>query len=112
MTHVWGADVRPDTRGRLMKIISWRTASLGAAAVLYVALKAVAIPLLDDDPATVPNFREVIEALLSNGEIILVSLGLWVARDNVVSSQQVGIRDELPPPPPLVADAIQRSQRR
>lgn len=94
-----------------MKIVSWRTAALGAAAVLYVGLKAVAIPLLDDDPATLPNFREVIDALLSNGDAILLALGLGVARDNVVSSQQVGIRSELPPPPPLVADAIQRSQR-
>jgi len=93
-----------------MKVVSWRTAGLGAAAVLYVVLKAVAIPLLDDDPATLPNFREVIDALLSNGEAILLALGLGVARDNVVSSQQVGIRPA-PKPAPLVADAIARSQK-
>lgn len=82
-----------------MKVVSWRTAALGAAAVGYVVLKAIAIPLLDDDPATVPNFREVLEALIQNGEIILVSLGLGVARDNVVTSDQV-------------KNAIERSRQR
>ena len=92
-----------------MKIVSWRTAAFGAASILYVGLKAVAMPLLDDDPATVVNFREIIDALLTNGEVILLALGLGVARDNVVSSQDVGIRPA-PKAPPLVADAIRRAQ--
>ena len=94
-----------------MKIASWRTAAFGAATILYVGLKAVAIPLLDDDPATLPNFREVIDALLNNGDAILLAIGLGVyARDDKVSSQDVGIRTA-PKPEPLVADAIARSQK-
>lgn len=77
-----------------MRIVSWRTTALGVAGIVYIALKAAVIPLLDDDPATVVNIREVIDALLNNGEVILLALGLGVARDNVVSSQQVGIRPD------------------
>lgn len=42
---------------------------------------------------------------------IFSSLGNIAARDNGVSSQDVGIRNEPPPVPRMTADAIARSQQ-
>lgn len=94
-----------------IKVASWRTTALGVVSLLLIAGRAVAIPLLDDDPETLPNFRLLLEAAIDWSPVIAVGLGLMVSRDNKVSSQEVGIRNEPPPVPRMTADAIARSQQ-
>lgn len=62
---------------------SWRTTILGIATLLG-ALALVAKALLDGDPATNPDFNELLAAL--------AGLGLWAARDNKVTSEDVGAK--------------------
>lgn len=111
MTHVWGR-ARPRLQGVVsmevagIKVASWRTTGWGLLSLVLIAGKAVAVPWLDDDPATVPNFQELFQAFVDWAPVIALGLGLMTARDNVVSSHDVGIRQA----PKLVADAIQRSK--
>lgn len=63
---------------------SWRTTTLGVLGALAILIGQVQA-LLDDDPSTTVEFEAVLAAL--------GVLGLGVAaRDNGVSSQDVGIR--------------------
>ena len=71
-----------------LKVTSWRTTAYGLSAIAYVAIKAIVLPLLDSDPETVPNVREVLEALAMNGESILLGLGLGKAHDSLVAAKR------------------------
>lgn len=63
---------------------SWRTTSAGIAAIL-VAVGAALTALTDSDPVTVPDWGSVVAA-------VIAGIGLIMARDAKVSSQQEGIR--------------------
>lgn len=90
--------------GWYMKIASWRTTLWGGLSILTIGIQAVAGPILDDDPATSPDFRALVDAFLTWLPVIFVGVGLFQARDNRVSSQDVGI--------PKVDAAIERSRQR
>lgn len=65
---------------------SWKTTLAGVGTILTavgVALKAV----FDGDPATSVNFEATITA-------ITAGVGLILARDNSVSSEQAGVKPE------------------
>lgn len=59
---------------------SWKTTITGLA-VLLIAVGTTAKALLDGDPTTNPDFNELLAAL--------AGLGLWAARDNKVTSEDV-----------------------
>lgn len=63
---------------------SWRTTTLGILAAVSALIGLVAVPLLDQDPLTVPNWAEAIP-------LALTALGLGVARDHQVSSAKAGV---------------------
>lgn len=63
---------------------SWRTTVAAIGAVL-AALGPVLAAAFDEDPATVPNWGLVIP-------VVLTALGLAAARDNKVTSEQVGAK--------------------
>lgn len=86
---------------------SWRTGLAGAGAAL--AAVAGIMTLLGNTEGSVDwnQLGPLIAALVAS---IANAIGNFAARDNGVSSQDVGIRPA-PKAPPLVADAIQRSQQ-
>jgi hypothetical protein len=61
---------------------SWKTTAAGVA-VLLVAVGSAAQAFLDNDPLTVPDWAAVLAAGL-------ICIGLGVARDNKVTSEQAG----------------------
>jgi hypothetical protein len=61
---------------------SWKTSTTGIVAVLAALANAASL-LLDDNPATVPDWTATIAA-------ISAGLGLIFARDNKVTSEQAG----------------------
>lgn len=62
---------------------SWKTTLAGVLAIVAAAIAMIANPLLDADPATVPNFVEFL-SIAGAGMI-----GLF-ARDNNVTSKEAG----------------------
>lgn len=62
---------------------SWRTTAIGIAALL-VAVGVQAQNLLDNDPETVFEFRDI--------GIALTALGLFTARDNKTSDEKAGAK--------------------
>lgn len=68
-----------------MKKRSWKT-STGAAIALAVLILNAASAMLDDNPATNPDFESIAVAALA--------VGTMFARDNDVTSQDVGARPE------------------
>lgn len=64
---------------------SWRTTVLGLGAALVACWPLVVVPLLDEDPATVPQWMAGLSA-------VLFALGLGVARDSAVSSEKAGAK--------------------
>lgn len=64
---------------------SWKTTTAGILAIVGAAIALIANPLLDNDPATVPNFVEFIS--IAGAGVV----GLF-ARDNNVSSEDAGIK--------------------
>lgn len=64
---------------------SWRTTVLGLGAALVACWPLVIAPLLDEDPATVPQWGLGIAALMGG-------LGLGAARDHGVSSEKAGAK--------------------
>jgi peptidoglycan/LPS O-acetylase OafA/YrhL len=65
--------------------MSWKTTVCGILGILVVGINVVAIPLLDNNLATVPQW-DVFVAALAGG------LGLIFARDHGVSSEEAGIK--------------------
>ena len=63
---------------------SWRTATAGIVAIL-AAITSAAQLLLDNNPATNPDWTAVLAA-------IMAGVGLITARDNKVTSEQAGAK--------------------
>jgi hypothetical protein len=63
---------------------SWRTTALGVCTIL-AAVAAVGKSLFDGDPATNPDWGTTIGA-------ITAGVGLIMARDNKVTSEQAGAK--------------------
>lgn len=70
---------------------SWRTTTAGVLA-LIASLIPAAIALMDGDPATNINMNEVGAALMG---FFMAYMGVS-ARDNVVTSEQAGVKKEEP----------------
>jgi len=64
---------------------SWKTSLAGILSAVVAALSLVAIPMLDSDPASVPNWGAAIAA-------VVAAVGLLMARDNDKSSEAVGAK--------------------
>jgi len=65
---------------------SWKTSAAGIAAIV-ISIASIAQAQFDADPLTVPNYEIAIAAIMSG------LVGLF-ARDNDVSSEQAGVKDE------------------
>ncbi len=64
---------------------SWKTTVCGILTVLAAAITLVAVPLLDEDPATPANWGAF-------GASLAAAVGLLFSRDNDKSSEDVGIK--------------------
>lgn len=64
---------------------SWKTTLCGMLSLTAAAITLVAVPILDDDPATVPQWGAFVAA-------IAAAVGLILARDNDKTSEDVGAR--------------------
>lgn len=62
---------------------SWKTTVCGIISILSAVATLIAIPLLDADPLTVPNWTAA-------GAAIMAGVGLLLARDNDKTSLDVG----------------------
>jgi len=62
---------------------SWKTTLCGILTIAASGITLVAIPLLDADPLTIPNYTAFIAALTAG-------IGLLFARDNNVTSAMAG----------------------
>ena len=62
---------------------SWKTTLCGILTIAASGITLVAIPLLDADPLTIPNYTAFIAALTAG-------IGLLFARDNGVTSEAAG----------------------
>ena len=58
---------------------------VGILSLITAAITLIAIPLLDSDPATVPNYSAFLALILPN-------IGLLFARDSNLTSEQVGAK--------------------
>jgi len=64
---------------------SWKTTLCGLLSLVAAGLTLVAVPMLDADPATLPNWGAFSAALAA-------AVGLFLARDNDKSSEQAGAK--------------------
>lgn len=64
---------------------SWKTTLCGILTIAASGITLVAIPLLDADPLTIPNWTAFIAALTAG-------IGLLFARDNGVTSESAGAK--------------------
>jgi hypothetical protein len=64
---------------------SWKTTLCGILTIAASGITLVAIPLLDADPLTIPNWTAFIAALTAG-------IGLLFARDNGVTSEAAGAK--------------------
>ena len=64
---------------------SWKTTLCGVLAAVAAGITLVALPLLDNDPATTANWGAFAATLAA-------AVGLCVARDNDKSSEDVGAK--------------------
>ena len=64
---------------------SWKTTVCGVLATMAAGITLVAIPLLDNDPATTAQWGAF-------GATLAAALGLTFARDNDKSSEDVGAK--------------------
>lgn len=67
---------------------SWKTSLCGLLTIAASAITLIAIPLLDADPLTVPNYTTFVAALTAG-------IGLLLARDNDKTSAAVGATTKL-----------------
>lgn len=65
--------------------MSWKTTLAGVLSIAVAVITFVAYPLLDADPATVPQWGPVLAA-------ISAAAGLLFARDHGVTSEQAGLK--------------------
>ena len=64
---------------------SWKTTTCGILAAVAAGITLVAVPLLDEDPATVANWGAF-------GATLAVAIGLLMARDNNKTSEDAGAK--------------------
>lgn len=64
---------------------SWKTTVCGILGIVVAGINFIAMPMLDADPATLPNYTAFVAALTAG-------IGLLFARDNNVSSEQAGVK--------------------
>jgi len=64
---------------------SWKTTTCGILAAVAAGITLVAVPLLDEDPATVANWGAF-------GATLAAAIGLLFARDNDKSSEDAGAK--------------------
>ena len=64
---------------------SWRTTLSGVMSIVISLWGCVASPLLDENPATKPQWEVAFAA-------VTAGIGLISARDNKVSSEQAGVK--------------------
>ena len=64
---------------------SWKTTVCGILSLVAAGITLVAVPMLDADPATLPQWGAF-------GAAIAAAMGLWFARDNDKSSEQAGAK--------------------
>lgn len=76
-------DAAPKPASKLLSG-SYRTTGAGIAALVGSLCTLCLVPQLDDDPATVPMWGEFFALAVP------LAVGLFAARDNKVSSEQVG----------------------
>lgn len=62
---------------------SWKTTLFGILGLVGTGITVIAIPMLDNDPATVPNWGLFLTACAT-------AFGLVAARDNNKTSSDVG----------------------
>ena len=62
---------------------SWKTTLCGVLSLVAAGITLVAVPLLDADPATLPNWGAF-------GAALSAAVGLFLARDNDRTSEQAG----------------------
>lgn len=63
---------------------SWKTTTAGIGAIL-VAVGSALTAMFDNDPVTLPDWGAVVAA-------VIAGIGLITARDNNVTSEQVGAK--------------------
>lgn len=61
---------------------SWKTTVCGILSIIASVITLIAIPLLDQDPITVPNWTAA-------GAAVMAGVGLLFARDNDKTSVEV-----------------------
>ena len=86
---------------------SWRTGLAGIGAAL--ASVAGILTLLGNSDGQI-DWNAMAPLIAALAASVSNAIGLFVARDNKVSSQDVGIRNDPPPLPKMTADAIARSK--
>lgn len=64
---------------------SWKTTTCGILAAVAAGITLVAVPLLDEDPATAANWGAF-------GATLAVAIGLLFARDNNKTSEDAGAK--------------------
>jgi hypothetical protein len=64
---------------------SWRTTLSGICTILVAFVNMIAMPYLDSDPATLPNWGGFIALLMP-------AIGLLMARDHKVTSEAAGAK--------------------
>ena len=62
---------------------SWKTTLCGVLGAIAAAITLVAVPLMDNDESTNPNWAGM-------GAALATAAGLFYARDNNVTSEQAG----------------------
>ncbi len=65
--------------------MSWKTTLFGILGIIGTTITMVAEPLLDLDPATVPDWA-------AYGVALATSIGLLFSRDHDKSSEEAGIK--------------------
>jgi hypothetical protein len=64
---------------------SWKTTLCGILGVVASGITMIAQPMLDADPATLPQWTAF-------GAVAVTAIGLLFARDNGVTSEQAGVK--------------------
>ena len=64
---------------------SWKTTLCGVLSLVAAGITLVAVPMMDTDPATLPQWGAF-------GAAITAAMGFFFARDNDKSSEQVGAK--------------------
>lgn len=66
-----------------LKNTSWKTTTVALTAIIVAIGTMIVEPLLDDDPATKPDWKTCVSVVIAS------AIGLW-ARDDDKSSEDVG----------------------